>query len=476
MATRIKESVLLAAAARTSSAPIGASRGPGGHRSVDGEWEKLRGKLARALVADPDLVMYFAYLVSNRACTLAQKAASQLCSMAVSVEGWKYPQTIAAPPTQLQKTLTTVTSRNVVSAADAARLSSEVTSYVTTELLPKITKGGRLQSRGVEAYIDYRATRDELINTWKRLRQALADAAGTRFCTEVPLRNVALGVPLVALNATAGLLDQGKLTDFTVQLAAAGAAVAAMGRRVSLKVRLRTEPEEFPGGDATATAVIEGGVVTRIRTTPAPALLGIKPGDAVVSADGKTATVSAVGDTEITLSASTIPSIEGGVSVLSAAYQQWEAFSSSLNIPYGEMPAEAQLLSEVRRKESASPARIRSLMEFLCRTAAILDTVSVDATSALARVAGDLYVYPEKSVALLLREFAPTFDAKTRTTGDRLLSELESGGFDYAVELLYRGEVDLVMLLYAPSVSRAGRVDTAATDLSLYSGGARGLG
>jgi hypothetical protein len=472
----IKESALLAAAARTSSAPAGASRGPGGYRSVDNEWEKMRGTLARALVSDPDLVMYFAYLVSNRACTLAQKAAAQLCDMAVSVEGWKYPQAAAAPPTQLQKTLATVTSRNVLSAADAARLSDEVTSYVTTELLPKITKGGRMQPRGVEAYANYRATRDELVGTWKRLRQALADASGTRFCTEVPLRNVALGVPLAALNATSGLLDQGKLTDFTIQLAAAGAAVAAMGRRVSLKVRLRTGPEEFPGGGATASAVTEGGVVVRIQTSPAPTLLGIKPGDAVVSADGKTATVSTVGEAEFSLSSSTLTSIEGGVSVLSAAYVQWEAFSTALNVPYGEMPAEAQLLSEVRRKESASPARIRGLMEFLCRTAAILDTVSTEATSALARVAGDLYVYPAKSVALLLREFAPTFDSKTRATGDRLLSELESGGFDYAVELLYRGEVDLVMLLDASSVSRAGRVDTAAAALSTYAGGARGLG
>jgi hypothetical protein len=475
MGTSIKESALLDAAARVSSATVGASRGPGGYRSVDGEWEKLRGKLARALVSDPDLVTYFAYLASNRACALAQKAAAQLCSMAVSVEGWKYAQVEAKPPTQLQKTLATVTTRDTFSAADASRLSTEVNTYIAAELIPKITKGGRLQTRGTEAYSDYRKTRDELIVTWKKLRQALAASSGTRFFTEAPLRNVALSVPLAALDATASLLDQAKLTDFTVQLAAAGAAVAAMGRRVGLKTRLCTGPTEFPG-EVTVNATIESGTVAEITMVPAPALLGIKPGDSVVSTDGKTATVSAVGDAGITLSASTITSISEGVSVFSAAYLQWETFALALDAPYAEMPSEAQLLSEVRRKESPSAARIRGLMEFLCRAAAILDSVSSDASAALTRVGGEQYAYPGVPVATLLREFSPTFDAKTKQAGNRLLSELESGGFDYAVELLYRGEVDLLMLLNASDVSRSGRLDSAVAALSTYSGGARGVG
>jgi hypothetical protein len=475
MGGSIKESVLLDAAARVSSATVGTSRGPGGVRPHDEEWTKLRGKMARALVADPDLVMYFAYLVSNRACALAQKAAAQLSSMAVSVEGWKYELLVPKSPTKLQKAVSLVVSRNSYSTADVTRLSAEVDSYVSSELIPKITKSGRLQVRGAEAYTEYRKKRDELIGTWKKLQQALSDVSSTRYFTEAPLRNVALSVPLSALNATASLLDPTNLTAYTVQLVAAGAAVASMGRRVDLKTRVRTGVDEFPGGVA-ATGVSSAGVVVEVLMTPSPLLLCIRVGDSVISADQQTATVQAVSETGFTLANSTITTITAGLSVVSTAYVQWEALADAMIPPYVAMPTSTAMLAEVRRQESASAARIRGLMEFLCRNAVILDVASADALSALTRVEGDLYVYPETPVAALLRGFAPAFTEKTKQAGNRLLSELESGGFDYAVELLYRGEVDLLMQLDAASVSRAGRMDGAIADLGTYAGGSRGVG
>jgi len=475
MGSRLLESALQDAAARVSSAPVGASRGVGGTRSVDDAWEKLRGKMARALVADPDLVTYFAFLVSNRGCALAQKVAAQLSAMAVDVEGWKYKQSEAPSPTRLNRALSTLSGRESVSAEDVARLSAEVSTYIGSELIPRVSRAGRLQTRGTEALSAYQKKRDALVPDWKALRAALAAVSGNREFTSATVRNVALAVPVAALTETAGLLDQERLVDFTVQLAAAGAAVSAMGRDVDLKVRLSTGASVFPAG-VSVTPGVSDGVVTSLATSTSPLLLGVRSGDSVISADFKTATVRTVTDAGVTLSDSTITTTAEGVQICSTAYLLWEQLTLDLVDPYAAMPTETQLLDEVRRKEDPSAARIRALMELLCKNAVILDAVSSDATAALERVGGDLYTYEATPVASLLRAFAPSFSTKTKQAGDRLLGELESEGFDYAVELLYSGQVDLLMTLQASQVSRSGRLSDAAATLGTYTGGARGVG
>ena len=220
--------------------------------------------MARALVADPDLVTYFVYLVSNRACALAQSCAGTLSELVVLVEGWKYAQGDVAEPARLQRLLSTLDGRSTVSDEDIARVSQETTAYIKKELAPQISRKGRIQVRGAEATAAFSAKRAELIRDWKALTKALTATMATRRFTAATVRNVAVQTPLAALKTTAGLLDPTRLTDFTVQLAAATAAVAAMGRKVDLRTRLRTGgDDDFPGG-VTVTETAEGGAVTMI--------------------------------------------------------------------------------------------------------------------------------------------------------------------------------------------------------------------
>jgi len=477
MGSSLPASDLLDAAQRVSSAKVGSSRGAGGSRSTDAEWEAMRGKLARALVADPDLVTYFAYLVSNRACLLAQQVAKVLSSMVVSVEGWKFEQDTPATPDRLNRVLTAVSGRSTLSSEDVSRLTTEIKAYIEAELLPKVTKGSRLQVKGTTAVTTYSSARATLLPLWRKMFDALDATTDRRDFVLADVRNVALRVPVDALEATAALSDPTQLVEFTVQLAAAGAAVEAMGREVDLQTRLQTYAPVFPPEtSARTTDTLTDGYVTTIAISVSPVALGIRSGDTVVAASGGSADVRTVSDTEITLGSSTITSTATGVAVKSTAYLQWKALCEELTPTYSALPLTETFLKQIQQREDRSAARIRALMEFLCKNAVVLDAASSDATAALDRVGGELYVPSGASAATLLRNFAPFFSARTKRAGDRLLQELEGGGFDHAVELLYRGRITELMTAQASQMSRSGRLDDVVATLSAYTGGLRGVG
>ena len=460
----LKQSDLDAAAARVSSdASSTASRGSGGARSSDAAWEVTKGRTMRALIADPDLLMYFAYLVSNRACALAQKVAAELSEMVVYIEGQKYVQAAVAAPTRLQSALATTSGRTAFTTEDVARLTAETDAYVKS-VAPQIARSGRAQKRGPEAQSAYTDARTTLASDWKLLRQALDDFSTRRMFAVGDIRSVALATPLASLTTTSTLLDPTNLTDFTVQLAAAAAAVAAMGRDVDLKTRLRTGSDSFP--ESSSVTVSD----TTLTPSASPAQLGIKSGD-IVQWDGGSTTVTTVSDTTVTTAAAAAAGVP--LQILSAPYVAWESANAAVASGTALVPAGTDIVRELRAREGdLSAARIRGLMEYAAKLAVILDTLSSDATDAIGRVGGTVFSTTQTPLASTLRAFAPTFGAKTKQAGDSMLRDLEGGGFDYAVELLYRGDVATLLNSTASQLSFSGRLADAVSGLR----GARGLG
>jgi len=468
----LKASALRDAAERVSTPATAFSRSAGGTSSTDADWEVQQGKVARALVADPDLVAYFAYLVSNRACALAQKVAAELSEIAVAVEGWKYAQVSVEQPTRLQRVLSTMDTRSTISSEDVARLAAETDAYIKKQLAPQISKSGRAQVKGDEASSAYTTKRATLKTDWRLLRRALAATTASRHFTLAKVRNVALAVPLASLKTTTDLLDTASLTDFTVQLAAASAACSALGRDVDLRTRVRIGDDDFPGG-VTASATVEDGVVTAVTFSKSALELGVKSGDTVTCGAG-TATVSTVADTVVTFADSTISALDGVLEVASTAYLGWETLVAGLGAVDSSLPAQDAVVAALQAREGdRSAARIRALMEYVVKLAVILDAPSADATAALSRVGGDLYETTSTSVADQLRAFAPLFGSKTKQAGDKLLRDLEARGFDYAVELLYAGQVDELLDAQASQASRVGRVTQIASTIGTYTGGRR---
>lgn len=471
----LKASALRAAAERVSTPPTTFSRSAGGTSAVDADWEAQQGKTARALMADPDLVMYFAYLVSNRACALAQKVAGELSDLALVVEGWKYTAVTVEQPTRLQRVLGTLDTRSTISPADVSRIAGETSTYIQKQLAPAISKNGRAQIRGAEADSAYAAQRAVLEEDWRAFRRALAATTATRRFTADKVRNIALATPVAAMKTTAGLLDPANLTAFTVQLAAASAACSALGRELDLRTRVRIGQNDFPGG-VLATATSTDGVVTSITLSSSPKELGVRSGDTATCAGGS-ATVSMVDDTTVTFSSSTIVSLDGTLEIASTAYVAWEALVEALDAVEGALPARDGMVKALQSREGdRSAARIRAMMEYVLRLAVILDAPSSEAESALERVGGELYESFDDSFAAQLRAFSPLFGPKTKQAGDKLLQDLEARGFDHAVEMLYAGQVDDLLDARAVQASKVGRVTEIASTLGTYTGGARGVG
>lgn len=461
-------SALRDAAARVSSDAVGSSRTSAGARSRDAEWAAIRDRTARAIVADPDMVTYFAYLVSNRACALAQEAAALLSDMVVAVEGQKYAQAEIEEPVRLQRVMATTSTRTSFSGDDVARIVAEADAYVST-VAPQIARKNRVQARGSEAASTYASKRAGLVTVWRRLRSALDAVMAQRQLAETALRDAALQTPVRALDTTTGLRDPARLTDFVVQLAAAAAAVAAMGRPVDLRVRLRTGADPFPEG-ATAAATIADGLVTEVTPSTSPLELGVRSGDTVASGAG-TATVLTVTSTTLTLASSTIESLDAGVLVTSTAYDAWEALVEDLQAVTAALPGAADLLPALQSREGPEAARMRALMEYAAGLAAVLDEATADALSALERVGGAAPAPSGEPAAALLRAFAPLFASRTQKAGDRVLSDLEAAGFDYAVELLYRGDIGTFLSAPASQMSRTGRLADATRALNVHTGG-----
>lgn len=453
----VTTSQLQDAAARVSSTAASFARGPSGSTSSDAAWQDQKGKIARALVADPDLVTYFAYLVSNRACAAAVIAAADLSALVTTIEGWKLPAVAVEEPTKLKNALSTIQGRSTLSAADVARVTAEANAYVQKTLVPQVTKNGRAQVRGSEADALYATQRATLTKDWKLLLAALKAFTDDRQFNQASLRNTALATPMAALSATADLLDASRLTDFALQLAAASASVSAMGRSVELRRRLQVGENEFPGGVSVTQSTLT------LTFSVSPKVLGIRSGD-VVRRGGAETTVTAVTDTAITV-ATTLP--DGTLQVLSAPYAAWELSVVAVSAAYGALPTD--VVAGMRSREGdRSAARVRDLMQYLADLAARLDALSSDASSALERVGGTpLVLDGTTSVSAQLRAFAPTFSSTTRGTGDAILSALESAGFDYVVEQLYAGQVDDVLAQEVQRASRVGRVTSSASALGI---------
>ena len=442
---------------------------------MDVDWAVQQGKVARALAADTDLVPYFAYMVSNRACARAQAVAAALSELAVLAEGWKYPAAEVKEPVRLQRLLSTLDGRTSLGDEDVSRISDEVAAYTRQELAPQVSRRGRTQVRGQEATAAYTSVRTDLARDWKRLRAALSAPIASRRFTQDKVRAAALAVPLASLNETLSLLDQSRLTDFTVQLSAAAASVAALGRPLDLRVRLRAGSEPFPDGLGVATTVNSTGLVTGLAPTTPPRQLGVRSGDLVTAKVG-TATVLTVGEKDVVLGSSTI-SDASEVEIRSAPYVAWEDLVRDLDALLPLLPEADGLVPALQALEGdRSAGRIRAVMELAVKLAVVLHEASSEALAALERVGGEPYVLSGQPIATLLRAFTPTFGSKTRQGGDKLLSDLEGRGFDYAVEMLYGGQVDDLLDASAAQASRVGRVTEIASTLGTYTGGARGVG
>lgn len=231
------------AASTMSSAQDTMEKGKSGQRNVDAVWLTERGRFARAIVADPDIVFYLAWLCSNRLRKMVKDAETLLEQMILGAEGQKFaqsdvPASASARFTASVGKLSQTVSGGSTDADLLARVTVEANTYVKTSLLPNIRTGTRLQVKGAEATSQYFTAKKELLKMWPTLLRLLSRCSGTSVASTGSVIAAALSAPTENLAALASSEWQAdRASSHTLHLLAGVSSLTAMSTSLSLTSR-----------------------------------------------------------------------------------------------------------------------------------------------------------------------------------------------------------------------------------------------
>jgi len=443
-------------AAVVSSDPQTLDYGAGGVSDPSGAWESFQRATAKTLLADPDVLLYLAYLCSNKTAAAARKILPTLEALINAVEGLKYAQKAVSSPSKVRSRLSTALAGETATASQVSTLTAEAEKYIAEELAPAISSGSRLQVQGDEARAQYEAQKTTLLDAWSRLTSLVERCSEARRFTSRTAQELTQASALAVLEASLDQPLEGSTTEYTLRLAAATAIVQASQREVDWRYRLRIDTSTvFPSG---ITAELSG---TTLNLNQDALLLGFKSGD-LVSWGGETS-VKALSGTALTLKGAVDGT--GVLQVRAIAVPAWNTLSDGLKAV--GLPTAAQLRIAIQSREGGSAGHIRDLVVYLAELYSLLDTVTAGIQGTVSRLGGSSTAATSTLIAVL-DAYAPFFPSKTIKAGDALLDRAESGGFDYAVRMLLRGDIDGVFAADAQDASLRGRVDKAVTNIGRY--------
>ncbi len=471
----IRTSDVRSAAERVSSAPNTYSRGAGGIYNQPGQWALTQARVARTLVSDPDIILYMAFLCSNRVAKRTQDVVKALDKLIPLVEGWKYEQPAVGSDARLRRAYTRAAGRAYVDSTELAALQAEVDRYVSKELVPAISSKGRHQVKGTEARSKYGLAKRELLAAWKKLKKGLLRCGEEPRWEPQRARELSVAVPLQNMGKTLSTgFSAEKATEFTLQLAAASASVQALGREVDYRMRFQVDDvSAFPEG-LTVSATSSGGFVTEITPSTPPKLLRVRSGDEVTWGAG-TATVISVGESSFTLGSSTITSTTGRLTVAPAAYSGLRQLVEVVSTRDAALPSVEQLNAQFLLREEFSAAHIKALVAYLSGLYAQLTSLSTAVSSVNTRLGVEVDPVDAPLLAALT-DYSPSFSSKTTKAGDKLLDALEDEGSDYAAQLLLEGNSTRMLNMDPEEASKLGKLSDTVDVLHQYTGGPNGLG
>jgi hypothetical protein len=451
------------------------SRGTRGNRDQEGRWLESRQRAARALIADPDIFFYLAYLSSNKARKMAIDLSGLLGDMILAAEGRRLPQSSVPAGAsqglqQMAGILVEVVSQEYSpSELLLEQIKRESSTYTNQYLLPNIRTGGRLQPKGAEAAGSFSAAKTTVETDWPRMFEYIR---ALRFTNPLPMRFLrpeALKVPADSLQRTAALeYPPEKACAYTLQLLAGVSAVEAMNRPVDSFVRLQvSEGESLPAKGYTFREAGEtGGFITSFEILDAagsvvdPRRLGIRAKDFVQWLGG-TATVSAVGPSVTLLTDSDIPTgTRAIVSVESGAGRVYKTMRTKVNDCLSVMPTTRQLTEALGVLEGTGAPETQKMVKFLAETANFLHPLGEEPLKTLERMNLEVESTPTLSDALL--EYSPVFAGSTKNATNDLLDTLQADGFDLAVRYLIQGNLEDFLFANAQTASFGGRFDYAS--------------
>ena len=457
-----------------SSSLDSVNRGTRGRVDLDQRWEEIRQKVARAVVSDPDIVFYFAFLASNKARVLALDITALIEEMLTSAEGQRIPQK-EVPDEAYSGILAAVDALTKVYNPTQELLEQVVregSSFSKKYLVPNYKQGTRFQKKGEEAASDLRKVRQALVPKWGVLPSYMSSLLRKNPLRVRDVRKSALQVATKGLQTTAEMrLPKEKASTYALQFIAGVAAVSALGREMDLFVRASFPQGGSPQGFSVKEFEVDSGFVTKLqildlaKNVVSPRTLGIKKND-VVKWLGVDAKVTYAGDVHFSVEPGLLPS--GAQPVLDVLSGPGDAYRSSrqlLDAAWRSLPSlhamqDALGLSE--RNPSASG--VVTLAKFFGEVAATLGGVSTELQKTLDRLG--VTVAPRTPIADMLLAYNPLFSKDTKAAALDSISLLEQEGYKSAAEMLVQGSYDAFFAIGVESTSASRSFGAAAAQFN----------
>jgi len=457
-----------------SSSKDAVEKGARGRTDLEARWVEVRQKVARAVISDPDIVFYFAYLSSNRARKLAIELADHIAVLMSAVEGERLPQK-KIPPGATETLASLVSSATGVLQRGSTVPSTELLDQIRKEglsfskkyLVPNFRQGRRIQRKGDDASRVLREEKAEIYRSWSLLFTYITPLLSPTPAQESLIRREALALAMRSLQTTVDLeFPTERASDYALQMLAGLSSAAAMGRefdffeRVSIDQASQLSVEE--------SEVVEGFVTKitlydRAGAAVDPKLLGVRKGD-IVRWLAYEAEITFVGG-HISMKDSLIPTGQMQVlSILSGPGKAYRDGKPQTKEAAFRLPGSSKIRG-ILKGYDASPAGLSVLATTLGQAAYDLNGEQVELAKTLSRF-GIEVVENHPTVAEALLSYDPSFSEATKSSTLDILDLLEEEGFDRAVELLMQGDFGAFFMSSSTTASHTLRFGVAAGDFN----------
>ena len=509
--TTFSDAERLAASARMTSEPMKTVRGKGAAQNVEERWRVVRGRVARAIVSDPDVVGYFRSFSATQVTTRLTAFQKTFDTFAARLAALALPEPTGTPASSEDLSLAASAAldklRGGFDQDSIDRVLKEAGSLLRKEV-PRTSVRGTVVPRGEEARKLYIETAKQLADEWEQLLDLISTVRTTNFGTPSIVQSVALEAPLANLQKTADLgVPADQEGAYASQLLAGFSAVSSLSRplRFGMKAHyIKTGDVHFPE-DVRITPVRDVsdpdrivGLRFSISLGGGPfvpmdaALLRLRSEQDVVEInrgnDGQT--ISSINGDTVLLGGNDIRAKEvQEIRVMSGSWALLDFYSSQLidSFPIGDPglvtnPRTGGLsdFSDLRRVVSAVPesrAEVGDIMAYAAQLQILLfgDGSLSQETLAIIMLAGVNNLVSERRLARSTFPIASRlmtflgvlyYSIQSIHTGRSILSMLRSEGFDRAVDLLKSGDLDEVMQMPAAHASYAGKTSDAYDRLS----------
>jgi hypothetical protein len=429
MANALTSTAKSAWATHSSSGSLGtpALRSTGKADSTE-IWKRVQEQACRALVSDPDIVFYHAFLASNSIYKKTTPLSEKIDALALAAEGSAFKTVAVAVPASTVVPASSQTTETLQRTVDSLIQRAAA-------VAPASKLGKRQAVRGDEALAEYRAGLDPFLLAYKEVRTKTVLLSNLHPFSFEGYRKYALATPLSRADAALSTeYSTDASSSFVAQNASAAAALTTLSRLPFLDYRVKYDqafsPESLSLSFSGTTGTFAKG---------SPGLAFVRVGDLLQSTGG-TAVVTGVSATTITIDTAVV--VNGAFSLVPAHLSSLKTLMSSLRSFLSATDDVTTVLREQLARLNDAAAT-NSVIEKLAQIQAAISGLSPTMSAILTR--RGIAAPSGTALQTSLLAYAPAIPKRTRESALAIVDVLERNGFSHAATRILAGDTTVLL-------------------------------